>query len=55
MFEKLALMDVAWADVVIYQVDERIAPLGDATRNLTKSRTQSWRVPTDDRSDASQR
>jgi 6-phosphogluconolactonase len=35
MFEKLALMDVAWADVVIYQVDERIAPLGDATRNLT--------------------
>ncbi len=35
MFEKLALMDIAWSDVVIYQVDERIAPLGDATRNLT--------------------
>jgi len=35
MFEKLAQLDVAWADVVIYQVDERIAPFGDATRNLT--------------------
>lgn len=35
MFEKLAQLDVAWADVVIYQVDERIAPVGDATRNLT--------------------
>jgi 6-phosphogluconolactonase len=35
MFEKLAQMDVAWSDVVIYQVDERIAPAGDATRNLT--------------------
>lgn len=35
MFEKLAQMEVAWSDVVIYQVDERIAPAGDATRNLT--------------------
>ena len=35
MFEKLATMDIAWSDVVIYQVDERIAPVGDATRNLT--------------------
>ncbi len=35
MFEKLAHLDVSWADVVIYQVDERIAPPGDATRNLT--------------------
>jgi 6-phosphogluconolactonase len=35
MFEKLSQRDVAWSDVVIYQVDERIAPLGDATRNLT--------------------
>jgi 6-phosphogluconolactonase len=35
MFEKLAQLDVAWADVVLYQVDERIAPLGDSTRNLT--------------------
>jgi 6-phosphogluconolactonase len=36
MFERLAQLDVAWSDVVIYQVDERIAPLGDATRNLTQ-------------------
>jgi 6-phosphogluconolactonase len=35
MFEKLAQMDVAWSSVVIYQVDERIAPVGDPTRNLT--------------------
>jgi 6-phosphogluconolactonase len=35
MFEKLAAMDVGWSDVAIYQVDERIAPVGDATRNLT--------------------
>jgi len=35
MFEKLAHLDVAWVDVVIYQVDERIAPVGDTTRNLT--------------------
>ena len=35
MFERLATMDVAWSDVTIYQVDERIAPVGDATRNLT--------------------
>lgn len=35
MFEKLAQMDVPWSEVVLYQVDERIAPVGDATRNLT--------------------
>lgn len=35
MFQKLAQMKIAWSDVVIYQVDERIAPPGDATRNLT--------------------
>jgi 6-phosphogluconolactonase len=35
MFEKLAQMDIAWSEVVIYQVDERIAPSGDTTRNLT--------------------
>jgi 6-phosphogluconolactonase len=35
MFETLALMDVAWSKVVLYQVDERIAPAGDETRNLT--------------------
>jgi 6-phosphogluconolactonase len=35
MFERLATMDVPWAQVTIFQVDERIAPEGDATRNLT--------------------
>jgi 6-phosphogluconolactonase len=35
MFEKLARLDVAWDDIVIYQVDERIALDGDPTRNLT--------------------
>jgi 6-phosphogluconolactonase len=35
MFANLATMDVAWSQVVLYQVDERIAPVGDATRNLT--------------------
>ncbi len=35
MFEKLAQLDVAWPNVVIFQVDERIAPVGDVTRNLT--------------------
>jgi 6-phosphogluconolactonase len=35
MFETLAHMDVAWSEVVLYQVDERIAPAGDETRNLT--------------------
>ncbi len=35
MFEKLTQSDVAWSKVVIFQVDERIAPAGDATRNLT--------------------
>jgi 6-phosphogluconolactonase len=35
MFQDLSQLDVAWADVVVYQVDERIAPLDDPTRNLT--------------------
>jgi 6-phosphogluconolactonase len=35
MFATLAQMDVAWSEVVLYQVDERIAPAGDETRNLT--------------------
>ena len=35
MFETLVRKDVDWSRVVIYQVDERIAPVGDATRNLT--------------------
>jgi len=35
MFSRLAKLDVPWAQVTIFQVDERIAPEGDATRNLT--------------------
>lgn len=35
MFEQLATMSVEWSKVDIYQVDERVAPAGDATRNLT--------------------
>jgi len=35
MFAELANEEVPWDDVVIYQVDERIAPDGDPDRNLT--------------------
>jgi len=35
MFAHLADADVAWDRVVIFQVDERIAPDGDPDRNLT--------------------
>jgi 6-phosphogluconolactonase len=35
MLHHLAAEDVSWADVYIVQVDERIAPAGDADRNLT--------------------
>lgn len=34
MFGVLAERDVPWEQVVIYQVDERIAPAGDPDRNL---------------------
>jgi 6-phosphogluconolactonase len=47
MFEKLAQMDVPWSEVVLYQVDERIAPEGDPTRNLTNlERSLGERRPT---------
>jgi 6-phosphogluconolactonase len=35
MFRELAAEDVAWDRVGIWQVDERVAPDGDADRNLT--------------------
>jgi 6-phosphogluconolactonase len=35
MFAALAEEDVPWAQTSIYQVDERVAPSGDADRNLT--------------------
>jgi 6-phosphogluconolactonase len=38
MFAELAHEDVPWSSVVIYQVDERVAPEGDPDRNLTHLR-----------------
>ncbi len=35
VFERLAKTDLDWARIDVYQVDERIAPTGDAARNLT--------------------
>ncbi|MEA2297977.1 MAG: 6-phosphogluconolactonase [Solirubrobacteraceae bacterium] len=35
MFELLGAEDVAWGQVDIFQVDERVAPDGDDARNLT--------------------
>jgi 6-phosphogluconolactonase len=35
MFARLAEMDLAWDRIVIFQVDERLAPDGDPDRNLT--------------------
>jgi 6-phosphogluconolactonase len=35
MFVELLRRDMPWSQTVIYQVDERIAPLGDPQRNLT--------------------
>jgi 6-phosphogluconolactonase len=38
MLRALAGEDVPWASVHVYQVDERVAPTGDADRNLTHLR-----------------
>lgn len=47
MFEKLSALEIGWSDVVVYQVDERIAPVGDSTRNLTNlERSLGERRPT---------
>jgi 6-phosphogluconolactonase len=35
MFERLATKNLDWSNITIYQVDERIAPAGNASRNLT--------------------
>jgi 6-phosphogluconolactonase len=45
MFDRLATMHVAWEHVTIFQVDERIAPVGDATRNLTNLEKSLRGVP----------
>jgi len=38
MLADLAGQDVPWVSITIYQVDERVAPEGDADRNLTHLR-----------------
>ncbi len=38
MFEHLASLEVPWDRVTLYQVDERVAPDGDPSRNLTNLR-----------------
>ena len=35
MLRALAAEDLPWAQVQLFQVDERVAPAGDAARNLT--------------------
>jgi 6-phosphogluconolactonase len=39
MFAALAHQDVPWSGVHVFQVDERVAPDGDADRNLVQMRT----------------
>jgi 6-phosphogluconolactonase len=45
MFAALAEQDVPWADVEIFQVDERVAPDGDPDRNLTHLRESLGDAP----------
>ena len=35
MLRELAVLDLPWAQLQLFQVDERVAPAGDAVRNLT--------------------
>jgi 6-phosphogluconolactonase len=35
MFMRLSQQEVPWSDTYMFQVDERVAPAGDADRNLT--------------------
>jgi 6-phosphogluconolactonase len=45
MFAALAKEDVPWADVELFQVDERVAPDGDPSRNLTHLRESLGDAP----------
>lgn len=47
MFDQLAGADVPWEEVVLYQVDERIAPAADPDRNLTHLRESLGGAPAD--------
>jgi len=45
MFAALAAEDVPWAEVELFQVDERVAPEGDPDRNLTHLRESLGNAP----------
>ena len=45
MFAELANEDMPWADVELFQVDERVAPDGDPDRNLTHLRASIGDAP----------
>ena len=45
MLRLLSSLDVPWANVHVFQVDERIAPAGDPDRNLTHMRASLLDVP----------
>ncbi len=45
MFAELGNQDVPWEQVVIYQVDERVAPAGDPDRNLSHLREALGSAP----------
>jgi 6-phosphogluconolactonase len=45
MFAELVSRDVPWAHVVLFQVDERVAPDGDPDRNLAHLRDALGSVP----------
>jgi 6-phosphogluconolactonase len=45
MFAALANEDMPWADVELFQVDERVAPAGDPDRNLTHLRESIGDAP----------
>ncbi len=45
MLRRLAVEDVPWPGVDLFQVDERIAPAGDADRNLTHLRQSLQAAP----------
>jgi 6-phosphogluconolactonase len=45
MFAELRKQDMPWADVELFQVDERVAPDGDPDRNLTHLRESIGGAP----------
>jgi 6-phosphogluconolactonase len=45
MFAELRNQDMPWADVELFQVDERVAPDGDPDRNLTQLRESIGEAP----------